>query len=316
MNESMTYENSIGGGAESGPSTGDRRRRAAALALGILCALLIGCASSTATPTAKVSPSASHSASLTPTPTTKPTPTPTAKPTAKPTTAKPTAKPTAGTIPIARVTFNNMELDALGDPNHHSRTFTFQTDGKGPVSVEVVKSKGGATRLCLSADGGTASCHYGKTPGFPLATATTAHSTWTVQVISAGNATTPIVDVAMSWPTYNPKITLTHGRLQGSTTTGVPDELNGFSVTFKPLGAGNLAVSAHWTTIITDIDVMLANVSSSPSVNLNEKQYKGVGKISPAYTHAVDQSKTYRFSLRNLDADNYRPDLTADISFP
>ena len=61
---------------------------------------------------------------------------------------------------------------------------------------------------------------------------------------------------------------------------------------------------------------MLANVSSSPSVNLNEKQYKGVGKISPAYTHAVDQSKTYRFSLRNLDADNYRPDLTADISFP
>jgi hypothetical protein len=268
---------------------------------------LIGCQGGSASP--------SPAATATAVPTAAATAIPTATPTATPTVA-PTATPTA---PAATIIFNEMMLDALGDPMAQARTFTFESDGFGPVSAAVVKNKNVAdtTRLCVAVDGGVFTCSSDHLPTF-ASQATTTHSTWTVTVISADNVTTPVVDVAMAWPTNHPNVGLSHGRLQGSTSSGVAEELNGFNVTLKPRAAGNLSVGVKWTVILTYIDVTLFDVTNQPWVNLDEQQYQGGGSgvNQVQYTHAVDPSKTYRVSLRNLAADNYRPDLSAGISFP
>jgi hypothetical protein len=279
------------------------------IGLAILCALVTGCNDDTATPS-PARPTRTPAASTTP----EATPTPTPKPTVRPT---PTPTPRPATAPIARVTFKNMELDALGTPDGHSRTFIFTSDGRGPVSIAVVKTNTSvrATRLCVSADGSTPRCHYGKLPNFPTVTPPTAHSTWKVQVISTVATSTPVVDIAISWPAYDPKITLGHGRLQG-TASGTPEGLNGFDVTFETRAAGALSVTANWTVITTDVSVALDLVSSTPSINVNSKQFKNVTKIDPAYTCGVDGAKTYRFVLRDPDAYSFRPDLTAQIAFP
>lgn len=313
MNESRTDMATAAGGAGCGLSTSSRLR--GGVALWLAAALLVGCQSASASPSATASPSNSATATptATPTATATATPTPTATPTA---TATPMATQTA---PTATVTFNEMMLDALADPQAQARTFTFKSDGPGPVSVAVVKNKNASdsTRLCVAVDGGPFTCQSGGLPSFATQ-ATTAHSAWTVRVISAGDATTPVVDVVMSWPTNGPNIGLSHGRLQGSMSPGIPEELNGFNVTFQPRGAGNMSVSAKWTTILTYIDVMVADVTSMPWVNLDEHQFQGGGSgVSQiSYTRTVDQTKTYRFSLRDTQADSYRPDLSAAISFP
>ena len=315
MNESRTDETTTGGGAVGRTWTSGGRRRTLGLWLG--CALLVGCQGGSATPSATAGPGTSPLASPTgPSPSGIATAIPTSNPTATPT-ASPTAAPTA---PIAQVTFNEMELDAQAGPEAQARTFTFTTDGNGPVSVAVVKNKNlsDSTKLCLAVDGGTPTCQSGQLPSIPVTQATTPHSTWVVTAISAGNATTPIVDVAMSWPTNNPHIKLQHGRLQGSMSPGVPEELNGFNVTFNPRGPGNFTVSSKWTVILTYIDVVLYDVTSMPWVNLYEHLFDGGGSgvQQVSYTTTVDHSKTYRFTLRDTQADNYRPDLTAEVSFP
>jgi hypothetical protein len=298
-----------GGGAGGRLSTGERLR--GSIALWLAAALLIGCQSASASPSATAGPSSSATAAATATATATPTAAPTIAPT-----ATPTATPTA---PAAMVTFNEMMLDALADPQAQARTFTFKSDGPGPVSVAVVKNKNASdsTKLCVAVDGGVFTCNSGQLPSFAIQ-ATTAHSAWTVQVISAGDVTTPVVDVAMSWPTNSPKISLIHGRLQGSKSPGIPEELNGFNVTFKPRGAGNMSVSAKWTVILTYIDVVLFDVTAMPWVNVDEHQFQGGGSgvAQISYTRTVDPSRTYRFSLRDTQADSYRPDLRADISFP
>jgi hypothetical protein len=55
-----------------------------------------------------------------------------------------------------------------------------------------------------------------------------------------------------------------------------------------------------------------------PWVNVDEHQFQGGGSgvAQISYTRTVDPSRTYRFSLRDTQADSYRPDLRADISFP
>lgn len=302
MNRNGTSVRSIRG-ALSRPVGAWSRRRALILLLAL--ASVVGCGGGSAT--------AGATAGATARPAATPAPTPTAAPT-----IAPTATPTA---PMATVTFNDMMLDAQSGLEARPRTFIFTSDGAGAVSIAIVKNQvaSDTTSLCVTMDGGAPTCQSSQMPTF-TAQATTAHSTWTVEAISAGPLVTPVVDISIIWPTNNASITLNHGSLRGSSSPGVPEALNGFNVTFQPRGAGNLTVLAGWTVILTYIDVTLADVTNMPWVSVDEQQYqgggKGINKTDPPYTHAVSPAKTYRFSLRNLAADNYRPDLQAQIAFP
>ena len=228
----------------------------------------------------------------------------------------PAPTPTPGKPSPATITFNNLALDAASDANGFARTFTFTSDGAGPVTYAVTKtSAGGTTKMCAKVDSGAFTCTVKAMPSFLKGTADGPHNTWVVTVVGYGSSK-PTVDVTFTWPASSPKIQLTHGRFQGSSTKGVADALNGFSATFKPRVGGAVNVQATWTDVTTDASMTLFDATSPPNLTVDQRSYKGATYINPAFTANVDPAKTYLVELRNLSADSQRPDLTAQISFP
>lgn len=222
--------------------------------------------------------------------------------------------PTPVPVAMASLTFDGMMLDAAGGQTSEPRTFSFLSDGEGVVTASVKSNvTTDMTELCVTVGMSAHNCKTANSPTLALQ-AVGEHDTWKVEVISA-DLETPTVSVTLSWPTQSPALTMTHGRLQGS-SPDVPDALNGFNVSFAPRGAGFVTLEASWTIITTDIDISLDDTTKDPSKNVDVKQLKGVKKIDPPYTYGVVGSKKYRLSLRNVDADSKRPDLTAAISFP
>jgi hypothetical protein len=216
----------------------------------------------------------------------------------------------------ASIQFQSLKLDAEKTSGASARTFTFTSDGAGPVKVSVNKTSAGAsTRLCLKVGTGKFACKVGTLPNFLTAQADGPHDNWTVTLIGYGK-TSPTVDLSITWPTVSPQMTLTHGRLQGSSTAGVAESLNGFNAVFTPRKAGVLNVQASWTSITADIDITLLDVTSNPSVTVDDRLFSSVTYINPAYTYDVDPAKTYLIKLRDKSPDSGKPDLTAQIVFP
>jgi hypothetical protein len=294
----------------------DRVWKNISIVLGVVCAVLIGIAGAlmvvhkSGASAASNGPDSSQIAQSTPTATVPgstpsgtagqgPTPTPT---------PGPAVQGTPGTI-----TFTGLALDAANDKNGNARTFTFVSDGAGPVTFAVTKSSGGASiKMCAKVDTGGYGCKVGAKPNFLQGVADGPHNTWTV-VLNGYGATTPTADVTFTWPAVSHKITLTHGRLQG---TGAAEALNGLTATFKPPSAGALNVQASWTTISADVEMTLSDISTPPAVTVDHRQYGAATSISPAYNFNVDSAKTYELKLRNTSADNGRPDLTLQLIFP
>ena len=216
------------------------------------------------------------------------------------------------TSPVAAITFSDLMLDSPADPARAARTFSFVSDGLGTVSAQVVAtSPMDSTRLCLKVDQTPTVCVSGATPDFTKP-ATTAHSHWTVTLSSAGQSP-PIVDVAFSWPTDHPSITLTHGRLQGSPN---PDSLRTLTATFKTRAPGRLSVDAVWPPDRATAVLTLTDLSGATPVVLDKATYEDRAGISPAYSHPVSAGGTYRVALFNDGPDGARTNLTATIAFP
>ena len=216
------------------------------------------------------------------------------------------------TAPTAAITFNNMMLDSPADPNGVARTFSFITDGGGLVEAQIVATSPlDATRLCLTGDASPAACVSGATPDFIQPT-TTAHSHWTVTLISAGDSL-PTVDVAFSWPTSHPYMTLTYGRLQGFPN---PDPLRSLTATFKATSSGRLSVGAAWPPATADPTLTLADVTGAQPIAIDTVDYSGRSGISPAYSRAVSGGRSYRVELYNNGPDLSRIELDATIEFP
>jgi hypothetical protein len=300
------------------------------IALGVICALLLGVAGAIVvigskgdSPSASGDPlatnvsvaSPSSGSTVTVGPDTTPGPDSSASSVATATTVPTASGPGTPTT----ITFNDLGLDAAKDENGTLRTFSFVSDGPGEVTYGVTKvSKGGTVKMCVKVDAGGYYCKISKagTPlTFPAGKADAGRSTWTIYLVGYGT-TTPTVDVSITWPTVNPSITLTHGRLQGSSSPGISESFNGFTATVKPRSAGALTAQAQWTTITTDIDMTLSDVTTPPSTTVDHRTYKSVTFINPTYSFNVDPAKTYQIKLRDQSADSMRPDLTAQITWP
>ena len=231
-------------------------------------------------------------------------------------TGSPAPTPKLGPSAPATITFTGLALDAANDKSGTVRTFTFTSDGPGPVTYAVTKtSAGGSTKMCAKVDAGAFGCKVLALPNFLKGAADAEHNTWTVTLVGYGNSH-PTVDVTFTWPAVTPKILLNHGRFQGSSSPNVAEALNGFSATFKPRVAGPLNVQASWTTITTDVEMSLSDVTTPPAVTVDHRQYSAVAYVNPAYNYNVDPTKTYLLKLSNTSADSQRPDLTAQITFP
>ena len=237
---------------------------------------------------------------------------------ASPTVGPATSPSIQTNAPINTVTFNNLQLDSQNDPLGHPRTFTFITDGFGKIgaSFTTVAPASALSSICLSFDGGKPTCVRSTHYAFTKAATDTAHSVWVVS-IQGYQGNRPTVNVSMSWPSNKPRVTLSHGRFQGSSSPGVPESLNGFTATVTPKFAGTVGLSAAWTSITTDARVTIDQAVGSTSSLLDQKAYTGVQNLgSPGYSYAVTAGRAYRLSLRNLSSDSGRPDLTATISLP
>lgn len=219
----------------------------------------------------------------------------------------------AQTAPTATIAFRNLVVDSAIDPNRTTRTFAFASDGPGAISAQVVASSPmDATTLCLSMDDAPAACATGGTPGFPSEASGTNHSRWTVTLISA-NESSPTVDVAFSWPTNKPSITLTHGRFQGTPNR---DSLRTLTANFKPRASGITTLDASWPPGISGATVTLADTSNAKETTVNEIRFAHQSATLPVYSGPVSSGKTYRLVLLNDGADGLRPDLSATITFP
>ena len=136
---------------------------------------------------------------------------------------------------------------------------------------------------------------------------------WIVTLIATDAGATPVVDVAFTWQTKAPAITLSHGRFQGAPN---PDSLRGFTASFKARAAGSVGVIASWPPVSVDAALTLTDVTSSPGSAVGNATYPAAGSIAPAYSHAVAAGRTYQIQVLNAGSDSGRPDLTTTISFP
>jgi hypothetical protein len=136
---------------------------------------------------------------------------------------------------------------------------------------------------------------------------------WTVTLIATDAGATPVVDVAFTWGTKSPAITLSHGRFQGAPN---PNSLRGFTATFKTRAAGLVGVVATWPPASANAALSLTDVTTSPGASVGQATYSAAGSISPAYSRAVVAGTTYQIQVLNTGSDSGRPDLTATISFP
>ena len=215
--------------------------------------------------------------------------------------------------PTAAITIHELVLDPTTDSAAKARTFTFVSDGPGHVSVQVVAATTvSSTRLCLAADSGTPECRTGVAPAFPDQVTAAAHATWSVTLTSADEST-PTVDLAISWPSEAPSVTLTGGRFQGAPN---PDALRSFSASFTPRAAGQMGLTASWTPGPAVAGLTLVQEPTASNSTVDQASYPSSSALSPAYTHAVAKGVTYRITLMNTSADAGRTSLTAKISFP
>jgi hypothetical protein len=311
-----------------GAGLDDRVWKNLSIVLGVICALLIGVAGalmivghksgSPAGPSASPSLIADASATQTDNLAT-PSPTAATSPLASGSCAA-SACATGSPAPAgsrlgtpATIVFNGLQLDASTDKSGTARTFTFTSDGTGPLNLSVIKnSVGGSTRMCVKVDTAAAACKVGGLPSFSKAYADTAHSVWTVTLVGYA-ASKPTVDLSLTWPADAAKVTMSHGRFQGAS---VAESLNGLTATFKPRSGGTLNVQASWTAVTVDASMTLSDVTTPPAVTLDSRQYKATTYVNPPYVYNVDSTKTYLLKLRNASPDAQRPDLTAQISFP
>jgi len=295
--------------------------------LGVACVILIIAAgallatsgeSSTPTPgpVASVAVGSPTDSGASVSPEESPSPDVSATPTAPAVTPAPSIKAHTATI-----VFNNVQLDSANDPLGKPRTFTFITDGTPGVNVPIgisfttVSPARAQSKICAYSDG-SGSCVSATHYNFTKAAANSLHEVWSVTLMGVGN-NTPIVNLTLSWPSAAPRVQITHGRLQGSSSPGVATSLNGFTATITPKTSGTLGVSANWTTITTDVRVTTSQVTGASSNLLDQKTYNGAQNLgSPGYAFDIAPGKVYRLEFRNISADSQRPDLTAVISLP
>jgi hypothetical protein len=299
----------------------DRIWRNLSIGLGVVCALLIGVAAAlmivghrggSSEPSSAPDSSAIGDASATPTITTT-GPSSSGSVTVSPSGPPPQSANPAQNVKPATVVFNGLTLDAEKDKAGTARTFTFTSYGSDPLSFAVTKtSPGASTRMCISVDGGAAKCTVGNLPSNTKARGDAgAQNNWKVTFVGYGTSK-PTVDVTLTWPTSAAKVTMSHGRLLGTSST---EGLNGFTATFKPRAEGALNVQSSWSDGAADVDMTLADVTTPPSVKVDNRQYQAVAFVNPPYTYNVDSTKTYQLKLRNLAASKHL-DLTVQISFP
>lgn len=154
--------------------------------------------------------------------------------------ASPSAKPSPTPVPIAKIAFMSLKLDAGSDAAGADRVITW-TGLVGPVTVQLSSTTpSGNAKMCLSADGKALGC---RTASGGELTARVTKGTGNFKLTLRGAAAaTPVVNVTISFPAVKPKVAITGARFDGTSTP----ETNGLQVVMTPRAKGSVHVSANW----------------------------------------------------------------------
>lgn len=218
-----------------------------AVLLGILVATTFLGGSNTAgpnpTPTATPAALATPTGSVPPAPSGSPAPsdsaTPSAEASASPSaSATPTPSPTP--IPLAKISIMQLTLDAASDAAGVDRVVTF-TASKGNVVVQLSSATpSGNAKMCLSA--GTKSFGCKTAAGGKLTAKVTGGSVAFTLTLRGDGASTPVVNVAISFPALKPKVKIEGARFDGTASPAT----NGLQVIVTPRKKGYVHVDANW----------------------------------------------------------------------
>ena len=259
-------------------------------------------AQATSSPSAAPSPSPSASAVASPS-----TPPPSAVPSPSADAPSATPKPTnAPGVPSA-ISFSSLKLDAGDDPAGKNRVITFDAVGTGTVSAVLASvSPQGETKMCLRSTTKDFGC---KTAASGTISAPTAakRRTFTLTLRGDGIAT-PQVDVALTFPSADPSVTLAHARFDG---TASPD-LNGIDATFTPHADGKAHIVAEWGghPFLYEIDL---KEQGGPGVHAKTDQGPATGVDTRL---GVTAPNPWRLVLSNAEVGFGTTPMTVTIGWP
>jgi hypothetical protein len=219
--------------------------------------------------------------------------------------ASPTVPPTAG---FAQITFTDFRLDANADPAGKARTFTFKTDGPGTVTAKLTaKSPQGTSRFCLRVGASAPLCRNWSSGTLKGTTSAKNQTTFVVTLRGVGIAT-PTVDLALTFRSKTPSVTVTNARFDG--TAGAAEGYNGLNGRAKIRSGGEISVTADWGGKPFDYTYSLVDLAEPSAGGVFPGNGTGIDRTDPATpTHS------YGFSLVNAETGFGRTQMTMTLAW-
>ena len=217
------------------------------------------------------------------------------------------------TVPTATVTFNELVLYPSITAAKQAATFSFVSDGPGPIIASIVASPPtNSSRICLSGDGGTPICSSGATPTVEFYSQSI-QTKWRVTVGSA-NEESPTVDVQLSWPSTKPSITVTQVPFQGHPNR---DSLRSLTATLTARANGDLTLTASWSPAGLDVAVTVWLVDKSGQDVVDHRTVAAAQSLGTPRPITMKAGSAYRLTLSDESAaSTTNPALTATLQFP
>lgn len=219
--------------------------------------------------------------------------------------ASPTAQPTAA---FAQITFTDFRLDANADPDGKARTLTFKTDGPGTVTAKLTaKSPQGTARFCLRVGASAPLCRNWSSGTLKGTTSAKGQTTFVVTLRGVGIAT-PTVDLALTFRSRTPSVTVTNARFDG--TASDAKGYNGLNGRAKIRSGGEISVRADWGGKPFDYTYALVDLAEPSAGGVFPGNGTGIDRTDPATpTH------NYGFSLVNAEAGFGRTRMTMIVAW-
>jgi hypothetical protein len=208
-------------------------------------------------------------------------------------------------VPQTTVVFPDVGFDSRIFPDPAERTWRFQSDGAGRVSVRLGSTVGGRVRVCLwqggPGDRRDDDCRT-LTKGRLTATAGPGRSRWNVSAVSPETGALPSGTVTLSWPATAPTVRLGGFRVQGT----LNPTFNGFTAQVTSASRGPVVVDGSLDTAFPWRAVVRATGGRRTAANESGagRQIAVSARVRPGgWTVAVTGTAEFAEQVVLLDAE-------------
>ena len=211
-------------------------------------------------------------------------------------------------VPVARITYSGLRLDATTGVDPVIRTFTFKTDGPVTVTAKLTgRTAGAKTKMCIQVSTGTPFCRSWVSGSLTGTTTSAKTTAFTVTLIGVA-AATPTVDLALVFRAKAPSVTLANAHFDG---TAADPGLNGITAKVTVRVAGNLSITAAWGSNPFDYTYGLIDLTHPSAGGSFTGNGVGLERSDP-----VAAGDAYAVSLANSGTGSGVTPLTVTIKWP